>query len=416
MHAVGSFGAVINHTPLNNVKSFEKMVVLVGVPKLELVPQKTEVWIKGVAREVGIGVLGWIEEPLPQIPPLDTTPKEDFFAKVTRDNMQALARMGEVKDDREVITVDYQTLLAVWKNMEPGHPKKESLGATLKASPFFPINDKGVQGELKGNSPAKTNAPKPPKLSWKEKGKSIQGEGSIPNATGEEDAPRTGQENLTVGGLLSINDNADRAQGTVHTPSRVEGTVNSPQNLDSTKSKPPNSSQISLGLAFESPIGISPVLIAPLSGPKETSINPTEETQMQTDQPNSERPINRDRPLVPYNTYPPTAQSHPWLFVTPLVPPAQFSVSLEDALRENPNLDISHLEDDTGYDSNEGYRHPYQDFEDELAGYEVEQQPEEVGQEAADPAEEPTEGAANLMEEELPPAEQQGAADPMAEE
>lgn len=49
MHAVNSFGALLDHSPMSCVKSLKKMIAVVGVPKLELVPRNATVWVKGVA-------------------------------------------------------------------------------------------------------------------------------------------------------------------------------------------------------------------------------------------------------------------------------------------------------------------------------------------------------------------------------
>lgn len=147
-------------------------------------------------------VLSWIKELLPLIPLHDTTPIEEFFARVTRDNMMSLAGMGADHDDREVIMVDFQTLLAVWQRLGPGD-EKGMIGRTLKASPLFANSDKPLQADnSKENSPPTLVLPRQ-RFTRSEKGKSPTLEVAIAIQTGEK--VRTGDKVSTVGGHLAFN-------------------------------------------------------------------------------------------------------------------------------------------------------------------------------------------------------------------
>lgn len=200
MHAVGSFGALLDHTPMTNVNSLEKMVAVVGVSDLSLVPQNTMVWVKGVGRDVEVGVLGWIEEALPFNPNLDTTPTDAFFQKVTNENLIALAGSGIEQDGREVVTIEFNTLYALWQNMSPGE-EKVSLGKTLKASPFFPAQVNPNPTTITAAKPSMAHAlGKLPvkKFTSKEKGKSVAMEESITDITGEGKGPDSSQVSIKL--------------------------------------------------------------------------------------------------------------------------------------------------------------------------------------------------------------------------
>ena len=79
---VSSFGIVLDHTPLNNVHSLERMMVAVAVTDLSKVPRAILLWVRGLARSIEILVHGWVEEPLPLMQPLDPTPDQAFFYEV----------------------------------------------------------------------------------------------------------------------------------------------------------------------------------------------------------------------------------------------------------------------------------------------------------------------------------------------
>lgn len=136
MHAVGSFGALIDHTLMTNVRSLERMMAVVGVPDLEWVPQSTMIWVKGVARTIDIEVHGWIEESLPIAPALDCTPSQAVFEKIRQDNQMAISAIGDNMEGKEVILVEFNTIVAVWQNLQEG-PRKDDIGKIVKASPHY---------------------------------------------------------------------------------------------------------------------------------------------------------------------------------------------------------------------------------------------------------------------------------------
>lgn len=166
-----SFGIVLDHSPIANVRSLNQITVVVAVPTLEVIPMAIRMWVKGMARDLEVEVQGWIEEPLPFIQPIDTTPSKDFFEEVWGENLRAVIQHANQSAMAEMVTVDFKMLFDVWAKMGKGE-ERDKLEETLKTSPYFLIREKelmlhnltGGDKNIGGptTTPAQAGRPEPP--------------------------------------------------------------------------------------------------------------------------------------------------------------------------------------------------------------------------------------------------------------
>lgn len=134
--AVSSFGIVLDHCSLTRVNSIESLRAVIAVPDLGKIPHSLMMWIRGVGRPVEVRVHSWLEEPLPLIPPIDTTPSQQFFEKVRSENAKAMSGFADDKGREGNLSVDFDTMVLVWESMEAG-PKKDKIEQVLRTSPLF---------------------------------------------------------------------------------------------------------------------------------------------------------------------------------------------------------------------------------------------------------------------------------------
>lgn len=133
---MSSFGIVHDHAPMNKVNSLESMQAVIAVTDLGVIPHGLLMWIRGMGHKIDLIVHGWTEEPLPFTPPMDLTPNEQYFEKVRAENMKEnYAHSGQI-DNREVVTIDFNVLVAIWEPLEPG-PHKEAFAVNLRSIPLF---------------------------------------------------------------------------------------------------------------------------------------------------------------------------------------------------------------------------------------------------------------------------------------
>lgn len=115
------------------------MFAVIVVPDLGNIPHNLNIWLKGITRKVEVRVLSWLEElvPLaPPPPPLDTTPKDEFFTQVQHTNKQAVTIYRDANQYKNVLAIEFDTIFLIWKNMRAGK-EKEKLEKTLKTSPLL---------------------------------------------------------------------------------------------------------------------------------------------------------------------------------------------------------------------------------------------------------------------------------------
>lgn len=178
--AASSFGIVLEHVAMNKVNSLDKMLVVMAVPDLSNIPHSLVVWMRGVGRDVKVQVLSWMEEPLPLTPPLDTTPTDDFFKHVQKENHRAVTISVGDSNGKGTLAIDYDILFSAWARLEPG-PEKSKLEATLRSSPHFTISYHAA-----GSEPERIQTPS---SDPKQKGKGLQNspmENQFPKPTGDD--------------------------------------------------------------------------------------------------------------------------------------------------------------------------------------------------------------------------------------
>lgn len=151
LRAAGSFGIVLEHATMANRASLERMRAVVAVPDLELVPLNTGVWVRGIFRNVRVAVHAWIEEPIPNPTPPDSTPPKSFFEQVRSRYSGHSTGPSDQSKTPDSLTVDFDTLYAGWKSMAGG-AEKQNIEQILRSSPLFAarlgcisvINDQNV--------------------------------------------------------------------------------------------------------------------------------------------------------------------------------------------------------------------------------------------------------------------------------
>lgn len=111
-------------------------MTVIALPDLANIPRVIMMWERNLLREIEVIVHSWIEEPIQPITEEDTTPPATVFDEVRRTNMLALSGMAVDSGGREVITIEYDTLLAVWAAMPEG-PDKNRIEESLKMSPHY---------------------------------------------------------------------------------------------------------------------------------------------------------------------------------------------------------------------------------------------------------------------------------------
>lgn len=191
--AISTFGIVLEHCSMNKVSTLERMRAVIVVTDLECIPKAIIMWVRGIGRKIQLVVHSWLEEPLPLLPTLDTTPTQAFFEKVRADNVKAVTGYGTGVEGKEVVAVEYNVILAIWEKM-PAGPEKDSLKETLSATPYFAEyqknKDQAVTPEATAQPPkagptGSAQATKPG-FSAKEKGKWVPLDRSISRGNGQD--------------------------------------------------------------------------------------------------------------------------------------------------------------------------------------------------------------------------------------
>lgn len=135
--AVSTFGVVLEHSPMQNVRSMEKMMAVVALTDLSLIPRRILFWEWGLLRDIEVVVHSWLEEPIPNAPVPDTTPPTSLFEEVRATNLRALTGMAPInRDDPDTVTVQFDTLFAIWESL-PAGARKDELEATLRRTPHY---------------------------------------------------------------------------------------------------------------------------------------------------------------------------------------------------------------------------------------------------------------------------------------
>lgn len=134
---------------------------MVAVPELEVIPYGIRMWVKGMVRELDVVVKGWIEEPVPFIQPLDTTPTGEYFEQVRCDNLKAVVQHNKELGMAEMVAVYFEMIFGMWVKMEKGRDK-EKLENILKSSPYYAVREKELLLQnLAGGSRSVQGTPEP---------------------------------------------------------------------------------------------------------------------------------------------------------------------------------------------------------------------------------------------------------------
>lgn len=150
--AVSSFGVVLEHSSMQNVRSMEKMMAVIALTDLSLIPMRILFWERGLLRDVEVIVHSWLEEPIPNSPEPDATPPASLFNEVQTANLRAVAGLSTVGEGSDTITIQFDTLFAIWSNLPAGDSKNE-LEATLRRNPiYFERETARVQAILRGTT------------------------------------------------------------------------------------------------------------------------------------------------------------------------------------------------------------------------------------------------------------------------
>lgn len=134
--AISTFGVVLEHSPMQGVRSFEKIMAVIALPDLSNIPRQILMWERCCLRDIEVIVHNWIEEPIQQTVEEDTTPPPTVFEEVRKSNLLALSGLAIDKEGKEVITIEYDTLLAIWGSMPEGS-EKDKIEESLKNSPHY---------------------------------------------------------------------------------------------------------------------------------------------------------------------------------------------------------------------------------------------------------------------------------------
>lgn len=140
--AVITFGVVLEHSPMHNVRSFEKMIAMVVIPDLANIPLHIYMWERAHRRDIKVVVHSWVEKPIAASTADNTTPPLSVFNKVRRDNLLVLSGItADMGGEKEVITIEYDTLFAIWVAL-PIRGEKDQIEATLRCSPLFEVKER----------------------------------------------------------------------------------------------------------------------------------------------------------------------------------------------------------------------------------------------------------------------------------
>ncbi|KAF3336818.1 hypothetical protein FCM35_KLT19404 [Carex littledalei] len=131
--AVSSFGIVLEHSSMYKPKSIENMQVVAAVPELRLIPQRVQMWIRGISRDVEVRVKSWIEDPLPLTHATDLTPSAEVFDQIKQRNNLSCGGPSGNTDTLGNITIDVLTLFGVWEAMQEG-PDRDKVADLLRSS------------------------------------------------------------------------------------------------------------------------------------------------------------------------------------------------------------------------------------------------------------------------------------------
>ncbi|KAF3333369.1 hypothetical protein FCM35_KLT01060 [Carex littledalei] len=140
--AISTFGVVLEHSPMQNVRSVEKMMAVIAIPDLANIPLHVFMWEKGMLRDIQLKVHSWMEDPIIASPAMDTTPPLLVFDEVRRDNLLALSDATSNRGGKEIITIEFDTLFSIWAALPAGDKKKKEIETHLRCSPLFEVRER----------------------------------------------------------------------------------------------------------------------------------------------------------------------------------------------------------------------------------------------------------------------------------
>lgn len=358
LHAVGSIGPLLDHTPMASVLSLEKMMAVVAVHDLGNIPQNVCLVVRGISRPIEILVHSWIEEPIPFIPPLDTTPKEEFFEQVRRTNRISATAYEKDEQGRDLVTIEVDTLLDIWHKLEPSE-RTVKLAAALQANPYFANRQRDIVGSefsTGGNQPPHQVADTQVHIPQSYNGENVAMDGSSVLSTGqlskEKKGGMDGSSVLTTGqksglDLVKFNEGLNASFSPEISPINLTFATANSETRNTRQKKNPNPNSPSFILTSPNPLNpqtitttssinpspnppcnlIHSANYTPNSSPNTHQLNQnpnnttphisaqdtTKTTQNQTPTLSAQKD-KHVRCLTPYSPLPPTKESHPWLF------------------------------------------------------------------------------------------------------
>lgn len=134
--AVSTFGVVLEHSTMQNVRSMQKMMVVLAMPDLAKIPKAILFWERGMLKGVEVLVHSWLEEPINFPTIVDTTPPTSIFDQVKGENQQPPKPQHSDSIAGDTISFGLDSLFDIWMSMPPGKAK-DDIEVSLKKSPLF---------------------------------------------------------------------------------------------------------------------------------------------------------------------------------------------------------------------------------------------------------------------------------------
>lgn len=196
LRAAGSFGIVLEHGPMANVTSLEKMRAVVAVPSLSLVPQYAAVWVRGIIRDVQVVVHAWIEEPIPLNIQPDTTPPQAFFDQVRGATTNHPSGDSDTANPSDRLTINFDTLYNIWSSTAAG-PERQKIESVISGSPLFKARQGIPTAEPLNLTPSASAKP-----ALRDEEKQIQLEMTTPTKIGQIRMPVQRQNSINGGPII----------------------------------------------------------------------------------------------------------------------------------------------------------------------------------------------------------------------
>lgn len=121
---------------MNKVNSVQNMLVVIAILDLALIPHSIAMQIRGLAHDIGVSVISWLEEQMLIVPIKDLTLSDELCTKTQHDNVRAQIGYPHEPTSTGMVAIEFNTLLPMWERL-PISPVKDKLEQTLRSSPHF---------------------------------------------------------------------------------------------------------------------------------------------------------------------------------------------------------------------------------------------------------------------------------------